>query len=34
MVKARKIVEGFIIEKNKEKYMRGDRTVNIQYGKI
>ena len=29
MVKARRIIEGFIVEKNKEKYMRGDRTVNV-----
>ncbi len=34
MIKARKIVENFIMEKNRDRYMKGDKNVNLNVTKI
>jgi hypothetical protein len=34
MVKARKTVENFIMEKNRDRYMKGDKNVNLNVAKI
>ena len=32
MIKARKFVENFIMEKNRDRYMKGDKNVNLNVG--
>lgn len=32
MIKARKSVENFIMEKNRDRYMKGDKNVNLNIG--